>query len=565
MKTSRFEQLLPQPWRDILCLTAVFAFFYFIYLGSYPLFTPDEGRYTEVAREMLVNHDFITPRVDGVPFLDKPALYYWLQAASLAMFGIKEWAVRFFPACFGLAGCLMVYAAGRSLFNRRTGLLAAAILATSPLYFAAAHYANLDLEVAVLINATLLSFLCAFKNPGKPNIRLLYAAYAFAGLAFLTKGMIGIVFPTLIIGAWVFILSRWSLILRMRLLTGLCLSAAICLPWYLLAQQANPDFLHYFFVEQQLTRFLSHAAFNNPSPFWFYLPIVLVGLLPWACFLPAAIAKNLSAITQDKQANAASLFLLLAAGIIFVFFSIPHSKTVSYILPVFPPLALFIAHYLDGIFDHANRHALPTILFTLITSCFGTLLLLNYHFQWLALSPAMTPFLTAMGALLIFGGVISLCLSHLRLPVLFAYFCSWSALFLLTLMMSASHINDRSTKPLITALASTLQPSDVIVNYYTFYQDIPLYLNRTITLVADWQSPTIPDKDNWVRELWAQMNNRKEDNLIDNNTFAVRWRGPQRLFVFLDAKYLNQLEATVGSVHLINEYHNIVLVSNRDS
>jgi 4-amino-4-deoxy-L-arabinose transferase-like glycosyltransferase len=565
VKTSRFKLALPQPWRDMLCLAAVFTLFYFIYLGSYPLFTPDEGRYTEVAREMLANHDFITPRVNGVPFLDKPALYYWLQAAALAMFGIKEWAIRFFPACFGIAGCLMTYATGRFLFNRRTGLLAAAMLATSPLYFASAHYANLDLEVAVLINAALFAFICAVKNPAQPNTRLLYAAYAFAGLAFLTKGMIGLVFPALIIGAWIAILPQWSLITRMRLFTGLSLSAAIILPWYLLAQAANPDFLHYFFVEQQVTRFLSQHQFNNPTPFWFYLPIVLIGLLPWACFLPQALAKHVRAIIHHKHAQAAPLFLLLSAAIIFVFFSIPHSKTVSYILPVFPALTLLIANYLDGIFDSATRHALPTILFTLISGLFGALLLLNYHFQWLALSSAMTPFLTILGALLIFGGVISLCLSHLRLPILFTYMCSWSALFLLTLMLSAGHLNDRTTKPLLPILEAQLQPNDVIVNYYTFYQDLPLYLNHTITLVADWQSPTIANKDNWVRELWVHMKNRKEDNLMTNDTFAARWRGPQRLFVFLDAKYLNQLEATVGDVHLINQYHNIVLVSNRDS
>lgn len=565
MKPSPIQTSLPSFWRDMLCLAAVFTFFYFIYLGSYPLFTPDEGRYTEVAREMLANHDFITPRVNGVPFLDKPILYYWLQAAALALFGIKEWAVRFFPACFGIAGCLMTYAAGRYLFSRRTGLLAAIVLASSPLYFAAAHYANLDLEVAVLINAALLAFLCAVKNPIHPNSRLLYTAYIFAGLAFLTKGMIGLVFPALIIGTWILVLSRWSLILRMRLLTGLCLSAAIILPWYALAQYANPDFLHYFFVEQQVTRFLSHNTFNNPTPFWFYLPIVLVGLLPWACFLPQALAKHISAILNNAREQAAPLFLLLSAGIIFIFFSIPHSKTVSYILPVFPVLALLIGNYLDSIFDSANRHALPTILFTIITSCFGALLLLNDRFQWLPLTSATMPYLTAMGALLIFGGVISLCLSHLRLPILFTYMSSWSFIFLLTLVMSASHLNDRTTKPLLPSLEANLQPNDVIVNYYTFYQDLPLYLNRTITLVADWQSPTIANKDNWVRELWVQMKDRKEDNLINNDTFATRWRGPQRLFVFVDAKYLSQLEATVGEVHLINQYHNIVLVSNRDT
>src|SRR5262249_980933 len=149
--SSRLVTLL-----DVVILTAVISVFYFLWLGSYPVFTPDEGRYTEVAREMLVSHDFITPRVNPVPLLYQPPLFYWLHAVSLHWFGMKEWAFRFFPACFGVAGCLMVYGFGRYLFNRLTGLLAAVILATSPLYFAGAHYANLDLEVSIFISASLL-------------------------------------------------------------------------------------------------------------------------------------------------------------------------------------------------------------------------------------------------------------------------------------------------------------------------------------------------------------------------------------------------------------------------
>src|SRR5579862_9516747 len=134
---------------DLLCLTALIGFFYYFYLGTYPLFTPDEGRYAEVAREMVATGDYITPRVNGVAFLDKPILYYWLQAAAIHLFGLKEWALRFFPALLGLLSCLVTYSCGCVLFNRRTGLLASLILATSPLYFSGAHYANLDLEMAV--------------------------------------------------------------------------------------------------------------------------------------------------------------------------------------------------------------------------------------------------------------------------------------------------------------------------------------------------------------------------------------------------------------------------------
>ena len=180
---------------DLALLGAILSLFYAFCLGSYPLFTPDEGRYSEVAREMVATGDYITPRVNGVIFLDKPILYYWLQATAINLFGLNEWALRFFPALFGVFGCLMSYACGRKLFNRRTGIVAAVILGATPLYFASAHYANLDLEVAVWISCTLLSFITAVRNPARPQASWLFATYIFAALAFLTKGLIGFAFP----------------------------------------------------------------------------------------------------------------------------------------------------------------------------------------------------------------------------------------------------------------------------------------------------------------------------------------------------------------------------------
>lgn len=265
---------------DLLILGSFISLFYFFYLGSYPLFTPDEGRYSEVAREMLVQHDYITPRLNGVPFLDKPILYYWLQAIAIKLFGLKEWALRFFPILCGIMGTLITYLAGRQLFNRATGLLGALILASSPLYFGGAHYANLDLEVAVFISCSLLFFLMAVQTQEKPHKGYLLASYLSASLAILTKGMIGLAFPLLIVGLWILILKRWPLLLKVHFIKGLMLIFLIASPWYLLVQKANPNFFNYFFLNQQITRFVATAGFNNRTPFWFYLPVIALGFAP---------------------------------------------------------------------------------------------------------------------------------------------------------------------------------------------------------------------------------------------------------------------------------------------
>ena len=170
--------------RDIALLGFIIGLFYALWIGSYALFVPDEGRYSEVAREMVVSGDYITPRIDGVAFLDKPVLYYWLQASAIKVFGISEWSLRLWPTLMGLLGTLILYATGRILYGRRAGLLAAVILATSPLYYGAAHYANLDLEVASFVADSLLCFLAAMQGGVSARWKniLLAAAYAFAGL-----------------------------------------------------------------------------------------------------------------------------------------------------------------------------------------------------------------------------------------------------------------------------------------------------------------------------------------------------------------------------------------------
>lgn len=569
---------------DIIGLTVIFLAFYLLWLGSYPLFIPDEGRYTEVAREMLATHDFVTPRVDGVAFLDKPALYYWLQAFSLYLFGVKEWAIRLFPASFGVLGCLATYSAGRNLFNRRTGFLSAVILATSPLYFGAAHYANLDLEVAVLISCTLLLLLSAFQTGGKlqqqnfvtlTSLRaqsnkqryLFIAAFIVAALAFLTKGMIGIAFPIMIGGSWIALTSRWDMLKRMRLHIGISLFLLIVSPWYILAQKANPAFLHFFFVTQQVTRFLSAGEFNNKTPFWFYFPIILIGFFPWTIFLVQTITSAWKRVWQARDKHTAELFLLLWASVIFIFFSIPHSKTIGYILPVFPPLALLTGNYLS---EKWHAAALPTIYYSIAAFVIGNaifIFLLNtlIHHHWFDILSGFTPYTKILILILSAGmGASLIACRRKTLLTLFSVCTITSSLFLLTALSGTPYLNQASAKPLIVTLQKLAQPEDEIASYFKFYQDVPLYLGKRITLVADWDSKDIANKDNWVRELWyAKAFQKTDDWLITENKFWERWNSNKRMFVFVNTNYFDQFKAHATHYYEINSYNDIILLSNQ--
>ena len=552
---------------DLISLSVVLLVFYTLWLGSYALFTPDEGRYSEVAREMVASGDYITPRLNGVAFLDKPPLYYWLQAFAIHIAGIQEGVLRFFPALLGMIGCLATYVSGRLLFNRRTAWLSAMILATSPLYFGGAHYANLDLEVAVFISCSLLAFLCALQTHKPLSGYLLFNAYLFASLAALTKGLIGVAFPMLIIGSWIILLWRWDMVKKMRPILGMLFFFLLTVPWYAKVQQANPEFLHFFFVTQQVTRFLSAADFNSKTPGWFYFPIVALGFFPWTAFFIAAISKHIKALWQSRQNHATELFLLLWVIIIFTFFSIPRSKTIGYILPILPPLALLTGSYLSACWEHAKQKGvyLSTLLAAVICSISAYLLFQAPHHAWIDIPAGLTPYLILSA--LIFAMAAVLLVYSLKKETLFFVFSAMTlcnVLFLLTLISSAPYLNQNSIKPLALSLKKSLGPDTEVITFYKYYHDLPLYLEKRITIVADWDAEDIVENDNWVRELWYGMPFQDTRAwLIKENTFWQRWNSRRRVFTVLSDNYFDEFKAKAKKFYIVQRYKDFLWVSNR--
>jgi 4-amino-4-deoxy-L-arabinose transferase-like glycosyltransferase len=555
--------------RDLLGIAIFLGIFYALWIGAYALITPDEGRYSEVAREMVSSGDYITPRLNGVAFLDKPVLYYWLQASAIKLFGLKEWALRFWPATLGILCALMTYVAGRVVFNRRTGLIAALMLATSPLYYGGSHYANLDLEVASLVSDSLLCFLAAMSASAQRwRSILLFAAYGFAGLAALTKGLIGIVFPAMIIGTWIIILNRWRLLKSIHLLSGILIFALITVPWYYLVQKANPEFFHYFFVTQQVSRFLTMQEFNSKAAVWFYAPIVLAGFFPWTVFLFQAIGRSGALIWKDRQQHAAELFILLWLVMIFVFFSVPRSKTVGYILPVFPACALLVANYLNimwaqtkakGIFAGVAFFAIFTCLFTGFV--FASSL---WAVQWE--TPAnFIPYLRSMACVLLFAmfGSFFLLSQKKTLAPLFSFFTVASIAVLLIFINSTPTINAKSIKPIAVDLKSRLNSGDEVAMFYKYYHDLSIYLERRITIVADWHAKDIEQHDNWLREMWYGMVfQNTQDWLIQEDVFWQRWNADKRMYVVTDMDDYNNLKSKTHA-YIISQHNDDLLVSNR--
>jgi 4-amino-4-deoxy-L-arabinose transferase-like glycosyltransferase len=292
-----------------------------------PLALPDEGRYVSVAWEMLNSGNWLYPTLDGLPFFHKPPLFYWITASSLGIFGLHEWAARIAPL-FG-AGIAAFTLYGFALRQKGTTVArwSLLVLVTQPLFFGGAQFANLDMLVAGLIAATILLAAEAGLNADRdlPYKGLLAGAYLGAALGVLAKGLIGAVLPGLVLIAWLAWNRRLVLLRKLVWLPGLGVFLLAAAPWFVSMQMRFPDFLDYFFVYNQIQRF-AEGGFNNPMPFWFYPPVILLLILPWSWWLPATWKR----VRLEDEAKPTIRSLMWIWPVVIVgFFSIPSSKLVA--------------------------------------------------------------------------------------------------------------------------------------------------------------------------------------------------------------------------------------------
>lgn len=496
--------------RDLWLLLALLLPYFLLMIGARPLNIPDEGRYPEVAREMLLSGDFVTPRNNGIVFLDKPALYYWLQAAAMALLGVEVWTVRLVPALFAALGCLVTFIALRRLYSRRAAWLAVLALACQPLYFLSSQYADMNMEVGVWIAASLFGFLLADESEGAQRQRWLVFTYLCAAAAFLTKGLIGVVFPLMIVGAWVALLGRWREVPRYGLVWGLLLIAAINLPWYTLVQRANPEFLHYFFVYQQFDRF-AESGFNNAQPWWYYPAIIAGGLLPWSLLLPGASVYLWRRWRAEGGAGRRHLFLLLWPWLIVIFFSIPESKISSYLLPAIPALAATLGVYMDELL---RRRVKPRLLRVMpyLPIGVGTLALVATAY-WQAELPARALAVAAGLAWLLLGIYALWRLDRGRTASAWVLTGVGVGLGMLLVIPLVPHFTQyTSSRPLAERMQPALRADMPIITYRSYLNDLPLYLQQKqhLIVVDRWDDPTLMDRDNWRREFYLGLQDHPE-------------------------------------------------------
>ncbi len=481
--------------RDLLLLALVIGAFYGFRLGSYPLSDPDEGRNAEIAREMVASSDWVTPRLDGVNYFEKPPLVYWGVAGSQLLFGQNEWSARAIPMLFAIGGVLATYAATRRVYGRAAGISAALMLGTSLLYFALGRFLILDMAVSVLMSTTLFCFLLGVREPppaagtsswAARRRWLFYGLYASAALATLAKGLIGVLVTGAVMFLWLLVFAQWKRLRPFYLPTGALLFLAIAAPWHVLAAMRNPTWFHRYIVFEHFERFSSPVA-HRFGPWWYFIPIVLLGVFPWSGFLWPAIRRSIRGGWSERIKNADSWFFIIWVGFVFLFFSASHSKLPPYILPIFPGLAALVGRWLapgpaEGPVSLRGGAAFFSFFSGMlaVALCVVVIRPATIHGLGLSQALALAPYAFALAAVLVAGGIAASWFA--RIGGTRATLGSMAATIVLfggVLTFAAPHIQRPGTKELALYVKDHAQPGGPRgTTYREFFHDFPFYAGR---------------------------------------------------------------------------------------
>jgi 4-amino-4-deoxy-L-arabinose transferase-like glycosyltransferase len=550
-------------WRDLLALTLFLALLFGAFLGSRPFMTPDEGRYAEIPREMVESGDYVTPRLNYIKYFEKPPFVYWQEAAAIKVTGLNEWSLRSINALVALFTCLAVYLAGRKLYDRRTGILACAMLATSLLYFGLAHFIIPDVPLTFWLTSSLLLFIVGTRATDPRQQRYYFwGMFACAAMAVLTKGLVGIIFPGMIIFLWLCATNNWRQLTTYSLISGTLVFLLVAAPWHILVQMKNPEFFHFYFIEQQFLRYLTDYAARE-QPVWFLPTVTLAGFFPWVCYLiaiPAYALFGRHAATrwtrfknfwQQRHQHPQTTFFLIWAVSIFLFFWRSKSQLLSYALPIMPPLALLTARYVAACWQN-KRDAVLNIAFWLI-AIFGGL---SSIAALIILTARHNPGLLLYGSisLLLFSALAS-ALCYWRRGVAAGITCLiiTMGLFLVSVNLNYAPLDGRSLKPLTSVLLPQLQADTQVFSYHDYFQDLPVYLQRRINVVGI------------KGEL--EFGTRQEDTsawMIDDATLWKRWRSGKRMFMIakLEDYQVLKTQNAAKSLYVVAQTRKHVLLTN---
>ena len=534
-------------WLGLLAAAAIFA----ANLDR-PLANPDEGRYAEIAREMEASGDWVTPRLNGIKYFEKPPLQYWAGALAFRAFGAGEWQARLYGALCALGTLLVVAYTGRARGPPGAGAAAALVLAASPYFLAMGATLTLDMGLAFWTTLTFCAWLLAERAQAgaRERHRWMLAAWAAMAMAVLSKGLVGVLFPAAALAIACVLRRDFTPLARLEWGVGLVVFLAIAAPWFVLVSYANPEFPRFFLVHEHLQRYLTESH-GRAEPWWFFLPIVAAGLLPWSFALPAAIAHGWRPGLRPHDVEATRLAIVYGLFVI-AFFSASGSKLPGYVLPAFPPLALVLGRYLaEAPAARIARQAAAAGPLALVAVALAAAL------PWLAREPwtrelyaAARPWALAGAILLVAAALLAaaalargrrlLALASASLATVAALHCVAAGYGRLTPRQSSATI-----APIVQA---HLAPGTRLYSVGFYEQSLTFYLGRTVTLVA------------FDDEFGPGLRREPHRSIARLEDFAAHWLRPGEALAIIYPDAYRTLRAEGLPMQLLHEDPRRVLV-----
>jgi 4-amino-4-deoxy-L-arabinose transferase-like glycosyltransferase len=476
---QRFSKMSPQPWAQVALLLGLCFVIYFINLGQWDLWNPDEPRYAEVSREMVNGGDWILMHRNGDLYTDKPPLFFWMVAISSFLWqGINPFSVRFPSALFGTLTVLLTFLIGKKLYSSRTGLLSGLILATSFEFAYLSTRGNIDTTLAFFTTGSIFCFLQWYQQGkgGKTSREGMkgfsfYGYYIGMALATLAKGPIGFILPLLVTLLFLLVQKDWKGIKAMRLLPGMLLFMAIVLSWYLPAiLKGGEDYLQATLIDHSLDRFTKGSG-SHIRPVYYYLYQFPPLFLPWIIFLPAALVYGFSRATMARRKE--FLFLTVWVIFIFVFFTLSEGKRGLYFLPLFPAASIMIGKLWEDFISFSMRHFRNEWIVIPLYVLMGVILVAGVATPWVILRELPSYFSYSLPVAIFLVGVsIGL--------FLFNRFKYYGAIFFLLIGMMAGGffyslrvvfplVNPyKSARFICQEITSRIQPGDELAIYGDF-------------------------------------------------------------------------------------------------
>lgn len=551
-------------------------------IGNRPL-APDEARYVEIAREMIADGDYISPRLNGLKYFEKPPLFYWIESTFIKCFGVDEFYVRLPVVIFAILGILSVYLVSLRRYEptgsrsrvvgtdrEGIGIFSSWILATSLIYYIHSRLVILDLALSVFLCGSLWCFYMAFvadiERSSSEKKYLILGMYGLSALACMTKGLIGAVLPGLVAFLWLAITKSWSKLKEILYIPGILLFLAIFLPWHVVMCIRNPEFFDFYFIHEHVIRYttLEHQRFQ---PFWYFIPIAILGMFPWTGFSLVALKNSLQNVFSKKKQSEDVFFLSWIFGIL-MFYSFSHSKLIPYILPIFPPIAYLTAKLIcetpemhfplnPKLTDKNFRQGVWC------SAIFFAILLVAFFFakgsiEAILQNPDMISILHSFGIMFVASiAILVICTIYKIYNFAPALFCL-SAVFMMLIINSAipyyQDVKKPSTKAFAELIRMNLNKDDEVFCYKKYCQDLPAYLNRKIKIVDFYgelkfgydlepnSGVIVAEEDFW--NLWSAKN--------------------KRIFLLLTRNDYKSAFAEKSNLHnILNFDRNFILISNK--